>query len=849
MSDYRPNNRRYSERTSDQSIKPNIPEGRYEDAYPVEGSSGGSSRHRRSDRHGNTSRADQHNASRETGGRSASNDYYDDPDDDGRSVSRALGGKLILPLILIFLAVVLLVGALYAFKVNPVYSGIRRLFGRSDSTPVETTVGIFDFSADTENGITNNPLSFRMVTDLSAVSVRIIDADKNVIYSTSRIVSSDQTSIVWNIDTEFPSPFTGYVYASAGTASGNWTDSDRFVFLSVTEPTASPLPPTQAPVVTDSAQAGTAKITDSPAPTEIPTEAPTNVPATDAPTAEAAVIIPSDAPATDVPTPEPTAVPTAAPTATPTPEPTPTSSPTPMPASAAAGHAATDLRLTERVYSGAKAQNNYSRRNPIIAQDADQYSYFVMGTGIYTFRGDNFRRNGAFGTANVTEARLEPMWEFSLGSLRTEDSGTLYGVGWNNQPAIVKWTKQVRNMMNLFPASKEETAMREVIFSAQDGKIYFINLKTGEASREPINIGFPMRGSVSVDTLGRPMISFGQAISRLPSKTGPIGYYIYNLLDSSQLLFINGRSSENQKQYSSNGAFDSCSLFIYNQGRDAMIVAGENGLLYTVELKTDFTYPKETDTEPVTPSLSISAETIYQSSLAKNEKEARTTIESAVAMYNTYVYVADGYGIIRCVDTDSMHTVWAFDAGDNTDAAMALDLNGNDLSLYTGNTAYQRMAKGTPVTIRRINALTGEEVWKYEISCVKDNTSETSGCKASPVIGQNDLSGLVFFTVNKVTEGGSRLVALNKESGQVAWEFSMGESVSSPVAVYNNAGNGWIIACDGDGKVYILDGLTGYLNSDMQVDGAIEASPAVYNDMIVIGTCSKNPKMYCFKIK
>ncbi|MBR6705841.1 MAG: PQQ-binding-like beta-propeller repeat protein [Clostridia bacterium] len=752
-------------------------------------------------------------------------------------------------MILVFLAVVLLIGALYAFRVNPVYSGLRRLFGRSDNPPVEASVGIFDFSADSIDGVTNDPLSFRMVTDLSAVSVRIIDTDKNVIYSTSRIVSSDQTSIVWDLSAEFPSPFSGNVYASAGTASGNWTDSDKFVSVSVTEPTPSPAPtytplPTQAPAVVDSGYAVTAKITDSPTPTETPTEEPTVVPSTDAPTAEAAAVIPTEALATDVPTPEPTL----APTATPTLEPTPTPSSTPMPAAAAAGHAATDLKLTERVYSGAKVQNNYSREKPIIAQDADQYSYFVMGTGIYTFRGDNFRRNGAFGTADVTEGRLEPMWEFSLGSLRTE-SGTLYGVGWNNQPAIIKWTKQVRNMMNLNPASKEETAMREVIFSGQDGKIYFINLKTGEASRDPINIGFPMRGSVSVDTLGRPMISFGQAISRLPSKTGPIGYYIYNLLDSSQLLFINGRSSDNQKQYSTNGAFDSCSLFIYSQGRDAMIVAGENGLLYTVELKTDFNYPKETDTEPVTPSLSINAEIIYQSSLAKNEKEARTTVESAVAMYNTYVYVADGYGIIRCVDTDSMRTVWAFDAGDNTDAAMALDLDGKDLSLYTGNTAFQRMAKGAPVTIRRINALTGEEVWKYEISCVKDNTSETSGCKASPVIGQNDLSGLVFFTVNKVTEGGSRLVALNKDNGQVVWEFSMGESISSPVAVYNKAGNGWIIACDGDGKVYILDGLTGYLNSDMQVDGAIEASPAVYNNMLVIGTCSKNPKMYCFTIK
>ena len=77
----------------------------------------------------------------------------------------------------------------------------------------------------------------------------------------------------------------------------------------------------------------------------------------------------------------------------------------------------------------------------------------------------------------------------------------------------------------------------------------------------------------------------------------------------------------------------------------------------------------------------------------------------------------------------------------------------------------------------------------------------------------------------------------------------MAESVSSPVAVYNAGGNGWIIQADSKGNIYVLDGLTGYLNSTAQVEGRIEGSPAVYRDMLVIGTCSKNPKMYCFKIK
>ena len=74
-------------------------------------------------------------------------------------------------------------------------------------------------------------------------------------------------------------------------------------------------------------------------------------------------------------------------------------------------------------------------------------------------------------------------------------------------------------------------------------------------------------------------------------------------------------------------------------------------------------------------------------------------------------------------------------------------------------------------------------------------------------------------------------------------------SVSSPVAVYNEAGNGWIIQCDAEGNVYLLDGLTGYENTVLNLGVKIEASPAVYRNMLVIGTCSKeNHMMYGIQI-
>ncbi|MBQ8081017.1 MAG: PQQ-binding-like beta-propeller repeat protein, partial [Clostridia bacterium] len=152
---------------------------------------------------------------------------------------------------------------------------------------------------------------------------------------------------------------------------------------------------------------------------------------------------------------------------------------------------------------------------------------------------------------------------------------------------------------------------------------------------------------------------------------------------------------------------------------------------------------------------------------------------------------------------------------------------------------------------RRINAMTGEEDWAFEIKCKPDTKTELSGCKASPVIGQHSIDQLVIFTVNKVNEGGSRIVALNKATGEAAWSYDLkNEAISSPVAVYNEAGDAWLIQADLAGTLHLLDARSGAHLSELDLGGSIEGSPAVYKDTLVIGTCSKsNHKLYGIKIE
>ena len=787
----------------------------------------------------------------------ALNDDYDEEyDEDERRVPwlKILIGMLV--------AVLLLAVALHfiqdAGPLNPVKNAIDSLLNVRAKVPGEA----LSFQAAANTATTNTRLQFNLTTNQSVDGVRIEDAEGNDIACSATLVNSaGETNKIWNINAIFDVPYTGDVYAVIR-ESETWTRTDKSVSLIIVDPTPAPTEaplPTQAPLASQATAAPIAEsITAVPEPTAdltsqenalvpVITWAPTNAPLpTEAPTQE-----PTEAPTlppTEAPTQAPTEVPL--PTATPAPTVAPTATPLPrLAASAGSGN----LKTTDTVYqvSSKSAKSiTLSREKGYVAPHPDNYSYY-SSAGVLTFRGDNFRRNAAYGVANVTKEQLSILWQTPIGYLRTEDNGTLYGVGWTGQPAIVKWTKQVREGMNLYEDKKATTSLREVIFGAQDGKIYFLDLTDGSATRDPITVGYPLKGSVSIDSLDRPLLAVGQGISKLPNKTGSIGLHLYNLIDGKEAFFLNGRKSDTQIQYNTNGAFDGTALFLNNNwDMDTMVVAGENGLLYTVDLNADFNYPTTQNPDQKL-TMDIKPSVIYLRTKAGAEKEAGVGVESSVAMYDRYIYMADTYGIIRCVDSDTMKTVWAMDGGDNIDASIALDMDGDSgVSLYTGNTAYSRLGSKNDVTIRRMNALTGETIWTYNIKCDYDK-NQTSGCKASPVIGQHSISDLVIFTVNKVKDSGSKVIALSKQTGALVWEHALAsEAVSSPVAVYNENGDAWIIQGDEGGNLTMLNARTGSVRNTLNLGGSIEGSPAVYKNYLVVGTCSRdNAYMYGIRIE
>lgn len=721
-------------------------------------------------------------------------------------------------------------GALYSLRDE--MSGVLRLVGIEEE-PAE----IHEFQTANTDITVGTQVQFNITTTKAVQNVRLVDEQGTVVLGSPQCKDTPQNT-TWIVYVRFEAPYAGNVYAAVQ-QNDEWRTMDTPIALNVTlpatpAPTVVPTPtPTVAPTATPDAAADDASVQEMAQPTLFAVPQPV---ATDtmAPFATATV----------VPTEVPTAVPTATPTAVPTPTPEPTPTPMPILEAAAADEAQPDkLSLTQTVYKNGKKVTDFQRETAISMNGPDGYTYY--DGGVFTFRGNSFRQNAASGTVEVEEEKLSVEWKYEMGSLRTASNGTWYGMGWTGQPAIIKWAQEAReNLMNLYENKRTVTALKEVIFAGLDGKIHFVDLNDGQPTRDAINVGYPMKSSVSVNPYGYPMLGVGQAISKLANKSGDYGYYLFNLLNGSELMFMSGKKSNQQDTYCANGAFDGTGLFDMNS--DTLIVSGENGLVYTISLNTQFDWKSEK------PLLTIDKEVVFLKTKAKAEETNEVGAEASVAVYNNYIYTVDTYGILQCIDSNTMKAVWAKDVGDNTDAAIALDFDENgDLALYTGNTAYKRLTSKKPVTIRRLDALTGEEIWKYEISCVY-NKDQLSGCKASPVVGQNGISGLVIFTVNMTGSADkSTVVALNKMDGSVEWEYEMdATAISSPVAVYNEAGDAWIIQGDQSGKLYLLDGSTGKVCNVLDLGGDIQGSPAVYKDMLVIGTSSKdNAYMYGIRIQ
>ena len=534
---------------------------------------------------------------------------------------------------------------------------------------------------------------------------------------------------------------------------------------------------------------------------------------------------------TTMPTTAPTTLPTAAPTTEPTTKPTtePTTEPTepstedPRLSFAAVGSPDTDpanWNTDWDIIVNGQITNSYQRQEPITFGDGSEY--FAL-PGIPTFRGNNYRNTSSYGTAEVEDVTLTKVWSRSLDSYNGWS-----GSGWTGQPLLVQWDEATRQIMNLYDEKKDKDGLVEVIYATLDGYIHFYDLEDGTNTRDPIWMGQNFKGAGAVDPRGYPLLYVGGGIrvdGRNPSM------HVVSLIDGSILY-----KDFSYDEYDRRGwtAFDSSPLV--DAETDTLIWPCENGLLYTIKLNTS--YDKDAGTISVNPDPAV--KTRYTDD--NFDRGRYLGYESSVSIVDHWMYLSENGGMFHCIDINTMELVWAQDTKDDSNSSPVFewDDEGNGY-LYTAPSLHWTAYGGTgTVSVYKLDASTGEILWEVPFECytVEDLSG---GVQSTPLLGREgtEIEGMIIYSIarcpNAYDDG--RLVALDTETGQIIWEADTGNYCwSSPTAFYTDDGRAYIFSCDRDGDAKLYDGATGERLCTISLGSTCEASPVVFNDMLIIGT-------------
>jgi hypothetical protein len=489
--------------------------------------------------------------------------------------------------------------------------------------------------------------------------------------------------------------------------------------------------------------------------------------------------------------------------------------------------------VTWKVLDGAnKVLKNYTGSGPVAFGDGAAYTTVP---GVLTFRGNNYRDAPVYGSTDIKDKRLQVVWTQTTGDVYAEGSHWA-GAGWTGQPLLVNWPKDTKQAMGLTQAQIDNPDFVEVVYPVVDGHVYRLDLATGQQTKPPIDSGFAFKGTGSIDPRGYPLLYSGMGLNQNGSITdGRWRYRIFDLIGNKEVDGWDGSDAGAPRDW---GAFDSSSLV--NAATDTLIEPAENGLIYKVKLNASF--------DAAAKKVSVKPE--FHKLDYNTPVSARHGIEGSAAAFRNLMYAGDNDGNIVCWDATTLQVVWVHPTGDDTDASIVLEDDNGTPFTYTGNEMDKRGeagAKSGPITIQKLNGFTGATVWQYQIDAVY-NEAVNGGLMATPVLGTGEVSDLVFFNVAKTGSNKTgTLLALDRKTGALAWSRALPNfGWSSPLILTGTDGHSYGIFGDSSGLLHLFNPNTGEDYSTLQLSQNIEASPAVYGNMLVVGTYAK--KLYGIRI-
>ena len=492
----------------------------------------------------------------------------------------------------------------------------------------------------------------------------------------------------------------------------------------------------------------------------------------------------------------------------------------------------TNIMVNGKILKGKK----YKAKETIEFETGDKYTEME---GVLTFRGNNFRDMPAYGEADMKKYKMKTMWSVPTGSMTL--SGQYWsGNGWTGQPLLIKWPRATKKHMNMKSWAKKDDDLVEAIYASLDGNIYFIDIRSGKQTREPMKTGFVFKGAGALDPRGYPIMYVGSGYN---SPGGTSRAFIIDLIHC-KVMYQYG-SVDPFSLRGSLSFFDSSTLV--DAETDTLIQPGENGILYLIKLNTKYNEKKGT--------VSVKPGRIVKWRYKGKRSSTGSYwygMEDSAAIYKGHLFIADNGGHLMCLDLNKLKLTWVQDILDDSNSTPVLSVEDGKLYLYISTSFHKgwRSSSSADIPIWKIDAETGEIIWKTSYNC-QSVEGNSGGVQSTIAVGHKSLDKYIYVTVAK-TGGLSRgvIVALKKKNGKKAWEQEGPYTWSSPVCVYNanEDGKDVVIYARSDSNLMMLDGKSGKTRCKLNLgSGNVEASPAVYEDTLVLGT--RGCRIYGVKLK
>ena len=372
---------------------------------------------------------------------------------------------------------------------------------------------------------------------------------------------------------------------------------------------------------------------------------------------------------------------------------------------------------------------------------------------------------------------------------------TWCGTGWTGQPVVYE----------------RDDGVTEVIVGAYDKQVHFLDGSTGLPTRQPFATGGLIKGSVSLDPDGYPLLYFGSRDNKLRivalDRTQPTLLWE---LDASAVPGIWNNDWDGNPVI-----FD-----------DLLLEGGENSWFFVIKLNRDYDAAGLVTVEPER-LIEIPGYTAELRSQVGNN----VSIENSPAVFDDRAYFANSGGRIVGLDLSRVSTgetsiVFDFWVGDDVDATITIDADG---MLYVAaelerfNERSQEL--GQLIKLDPYNA--EPYIWGVP---VPPRGPGDGGLWATPALGD----GVLYAATHP-----GELLAVDTESGEVLWRDEIGfHAWSSPVIVDKTLLVSVNCETGGGFRAYSLadPAAPAQLWQYDHNSGCIESTPAVWKGTIYVGS-------------